>query len=232
MSFKKIVILIFICVVAFYLFYEKRGFFLQTLENIKFNLSSASLIEDQNLEKVKATLRVYNIHPSGEALALKKETKLLSKNDGVVYQTTENVIVPGIKNGEPGQANVEVIVYKKPEKELSTETTITIPGLSSTDYFQTTWAEVVKEETPKKEETPFLTETETLVSGIIYKDTIWELKNSPYIIYGNIFIPENVTLIIEPGVEVIIKGNYSFFIEGEIKMTGEKKSPATFFKNN
>ncbi|MDD3032655.1 MAG: hypothetical protein PHF88_01665 [Candidatus Pacebacteria bacterium] len=227
MSFKKLIILIFVCCLSLYLLYEERGFFTQTFKNINFNILSASLTEDYVLEEETKTIRIYNAHPSGEAIALKKDTKLLSKKDGVVYQTKETVVVPGIKNGEPGEVDVSVNVYKNTDEPLSTESVISIPGLSSTDYFKTTWAEIVDE--TKEEE---VKSSETLVSGIIEKDSIWEVKNSPYVIYGNIFIPKDVTLIIEPGVEIIITGDYSFLIEGEIKMTGERKTPVTFFRSN
>lgn len=231
MSFKKIIIPILICSAGFYLFQEK-DFLTQTIDDINFSITSASLAEDKEIEKVNAKIRIYNLYPSGEAIALKKDTKLLSKSDGVVYQTIESVIVPGIKSGKPGQVDVAVEVFKKADEVLDKEAVITIPGLSSTDYFQTTWAEVIDEEEIVEEEPEAFKETKTLVSGIIDKDTIWELKNSPYIIYGNIFIPKNVTLIIEPGVEIIINGDYSFLIEGEIKMTGERKTPVTLFKSN
>jgi len=45
----------------------------------------------------------------------------------------------------------------------------------------------------------------TEVQGIISSDTTWSLKNSPYIVTGNILVDENATLTIEPGVEVKVK---------------------------
>ena len=208
--------------------YKEQDFFIRILDNINFNILSASLIEDPAIEKEEKTIRIYNAHPSGEALALKEDTKLLSKSDGIVYETKETVIVPGIENGQPGQVDVLVDVYKKQDDSLNTESVITIPGLSTTDYFKTTWAEIVDSEELEEE----VETSETLVSGIIEKDSIWETKNSPYVIYGNVFIPKDVTLVIEPGVEIIINGDYSFLIEGEIKMTGERKTPVTFFRSN
>lgn len=210
MSFKKIIILIIICFGFFYFLNEEKG----SLFKMIFKDNNASLGE-----KVNKKIRLYNSHPSGEPLPLKKNTKLLSKSNGIIYKLIDPVIVPGIKDGNPGYIDVDVETTKK---ELDNEESIiTIPGLNSTDYFETTWGELINNKKLKEE----VQKTETLVSGIIERDTIWELKNSPYIVVGNIFIPESVILLIEPGVEIIVKGNYAFLIEGEIKMIGKKKSP-------
>lgn len=209
MSFKKIIILIIVCFGFFYFLNEEKG----SLFKMIFKDNNASLGE-----KVNKKIRLYNSHPSGEPLPLKKDTKLLSKSNGVIYKLIEPIIVPGIKDGNPGYIDVDVETTKK---ELDNEESIiTIPGLNSTDYFETTWGESINNKKLKEE----VQKTETLVSGIIERDTIWELKNSPYIVVGNIFIPESVILLIEPGVEIIVKGNYAFLIEGEIKMIGKKKS--------
>jgi hypothetical protein len=213
MSVKKNIIFIIICFGFFYFLNEEKG----SLFKIIYKDNNASLEE-----KVNKKIRLYNSHPSGEPLPLKKDTKLLSKSNGVIYKLIDPIIVPGIKDGNPGYIDVEVETTKKELKELDNEESIiTIPGLNSTDYFETTWGELTNNKKLKEE----IQKTETLVSGIIEKDTIWELKNSPYIVVGNIFIPESVILLIEPGVEIIVKGNYAFLIEGEIKMIGKKKSP-------
>lgn len=217
MSFKKFIILTIIIFAVFYFANEEKEFFSKIFDKIKFEDIAASL-EEKETEK---TIRIYNSYPSGEPLTLKEDTKLLSKTDGVVYQLEENVIVPGVSNGNPGEAEVKVIVIKKDDTKISEDSVITIPGLSSTDYFETTWGEVVEEEEEIVEEE----ETSTLVSGIIKKDTFWELKNSPYIVSGNIFIPEDVTLFIEAGVDVVFEGDFGFLIEGEIRMVGQKVNP-------
>jgi len=229
MSFKKIIILIIVCFTVFYFFNEEGDFFTKILDKINSKDNNASLTE-----KINKTIRIYNGHPSGEPLLLKKDTKLLSKTDGIVYKSLEVATIPGIKNGEPGYADVSVEAFKKKELEPDEDSILTIPGLNSTNYFETTWAELIgddKNEDLEKKETDPVQETKTYASGIIGKDTIWELKNSPYVINGNIFIPENVTLLIESGVEIIFNGDYSFLIEGEIKMIGKKKSPIKFFNN-
>lgn len=214
------------CFAAFYFFNGKEDLFAQILDKINLKNSEASLAT----EKVNKTIRIYNGHPSGDSLPLKKDTKLLSKSDGIVYKSLDAVIVPGIKDGRPGYVDVEVEATKKKSEKIDEESVITIPGLGSTDYFETTWVELINENEdrlPVNEEENILAK-KTLVSGVIEKDAIWEIKNSPYIITGNIFIPESVTLLIEPGVEVIFDGNYGFLIEGEIKMTGKKKNPIKF----
>ena len=163
-------------------------------------------------------------------MPLKKDTKLLSKTDGLVYKSLDAVVVPGVKDGKPGYADVRVEAVKKKDIKIDEESIITIPGLGSTDYFETTWVELINDKdnnfSSKEEES--ISVKKTFVNGIIEKDTIWEIEKSPYIITGNIFIPENVTLLVEPGVEIILDGDYGFLVEGEMKMIGEKKKPIKF----
>ena len=225
MSFKNKFILIIVCILFFYLFNEKKDLFAQILEKINLKNNEASL----TTEKIDKTIRIYNGHPSGESLPLKKDTKLLSKADGLVYKSLDAVVVPGIKNGKPGYVDVRVETIKKKDTKIDEESIITIPGLGSTDYFETTWVELINDKDDdfsSKEESSSV--KKTFINGIIEKDTIWEIEKSPYIITGNIFIPENVTLLVEPGVEVIFDGNYGFLIEGEMKMIGKKKKPIKF----
>mgnify|MGYP007049694292 CR=1 FL=1 len=122
MSFKKIIILIIVCFGFFYFLNEEKG----SLFKIIFKDNNASLEE-----KVNKKIRLYNSHPSGEPLPLKKDTKLLSKSNGIIYKLIDPVIVPGIKDGNPGYIDVDVETTKK---ELDNEESIiTIPGLNSTD---------------------------------------------------------------------------------------------------
>ncbi|MCK4694241.1 MAG: right-handed parallel beta-helix repeat-containing protein, partial [Candidatus Cloacimonetes bacterium] len=48
----------------------------------------------------------------------------------------------------------------------------------------------------------------------------WELVGSPFYIEGEITIPNEETLFIEPGVDVIFNGYYKFIINGIIEATG------------
>lgn len=59
----------------------------------------------------------------------------------------------------------------------------------------------------------------------------WTFNDSPYIIHGNITIPAGSTLTIEPGVEVVFKGNYRMTIKGVLLADGEENMPVTFTKN-
>jgi hypothetical protein len=47
----------------------------------------------------------------------------------------------------------------------------------------------------------------TQVGGTITTNTTWTVANSPYIITETIQIPEDVTLIIEPGVTVTVQSS-------------------------
>ncbi len=57
---------------------------------------------------------------------------------------------------------------------------------------------------------------------------IWEIEGSPYNIFGDIIIQEEDSLIVEPGVEVIFQGYYSFLIEGCLSAVGVESDLITF----
>ncbi|MFH1861778.1 MAG: right-handed parallel beta-helix repeat-containing protein [bacterium] len=57
---------------------------------------------------------------------------------------------------------------------------------------------------------------------------VWTLSNSPYLITGNVIVPENATLTIEPGVEVIFQGNYQFIVEGRLNAIGTESDSILF----
>lgn len=58
----------------------------------------------------------------------------------------------------------------------------------------------------------------TEVSGI--QTGRWGIENSPYIVSGNIEVPENSALIIEPGVVVKFSGYYSIQVRGTLQAVG------------
>jgi hypothetical protein len=75
----------------------------------------------------------------------------------------------------------------------------------------------------------------TEVGGILEENTIWVLENSPYIITALIQIPENVTLIIEPGVNVIsniISNDPVFYFSGKIFAEGTIEHEINFVGND
>jgi len=57
---------------------------------------------------------------------------------------------------------------------------------------------------------------------------IWTFPNSPYIIDGEINIPVDNTLIIEPGVQVLFSGHYKFYIFGRLLAEGTATDTITF----
>lgn len=60
----------------------------------------------------------------------------------------------------------------------------------------------------------------------------WTKKSSPYIIKGEITIPDGETLTIEPGVEVIFEGHFKFNVQGRILAIGTEKDTITFTAQN
>ncbi len=49
---------------------------------------------------------------------------------------------------------------------------------------------------------------------------IWNAAGSPYLIQGNITIPDHETLIVDPGVSVIFQGSYGWLVHGWLEAIG------------
>lgn len=65
-------------------------------------------------------------------------------------------------------------------------------------------------------------------SGPLAANTSWTVSNSPYVITGDISIPEGITLTIEPGVEVLFGGTFKLLVAGELVAIGNADAPITF----
>ena len=70
----------------------------------------------------------------------------------------------------------------------------------------------------------------TYVEGPITQDTIWTRVDSPYVVSNDITVYQNVTLTIEPGVEVKFGETFSLSILGKLHANGTGK-PITFTSN-
>lgn len=75
------------------------------------------------------------------------------------------------------------------------------------------------------------TQAQTNVSGTIGSNTTWTLANSPYLITGNVGVPDGVTLTIEPGVQVEYQGDYELLVVGSIRAQGNQAAYITFKGN-
>jgi parallel beta-helix repeat protein len=73
-----------------------------------------------------------------------------------------------------------------------------------------------------------LFERHTEISNIIGIDTILDKNKSPYLIRGDITIPANVTLTVEPGVILEFSGNNKVNIEGTFRAEGTESDPIIF----
>jgi len=56
----------------------------------------------------------------------------------------------------------------------------------------------------------------------------WTVEGSPYLVNGEITIPNDSTLIIEPGVDVIFTGHYKFNVQGRILTMGTQQDTINF----
>ncbi|MCX7919632.1 MAG: right-handed parallel beta-helix repeat-containing protein [bacterium] len=66
-----------------------------------------------------------------------------------------------------------------------------------------------------------------IVTGIT-SDTVWGRAQSPYFLRGDILIPAQTTLTIEPGVVVMFSGNNKLKIEGTLIANGAASAPIIF----
>ena len=56
-------------------------------------------------------------------------------------------------------------------------------------------------------------DAQTIVPGG-YVSGIWTALGSPYLVQGNLTIPVDSSLIIEPSVQVTFQGNYTLLVNG------------------
>ncbi|MDY6915349.1 MAG: right-handed parallel beta-helix repeat-containing protein, partial [Candidatus Cloacimonadota bacterium] len=56
----------------------------------------------------------------------------------------------------------------------------------------------------------------------------WEVVNNPYEVVGDIIVPEDETLIIEPGVQVVVNGNFRITALGNIIAEGSQEENISF----
>src|SRR3990172_9898401 len=78
--------------------------------------------------------------------------------------------------------------------------------------------------------TPFAF-AQTNISGGDVSGT-WIKANSPYNVNGEITIPNDSTLTIEPGVEVVFTGHYKFNVQGRLLAIGTKTDTIVFTIND
>lgn len=71
----------------------------------------------------------------------------------------------------------------------------------------------------------------TYVEGLVERDAVWTLTDSPFVLTNNIIISPNATLTIEPGVEVRFGGRFSIIAEGDLRVIGTDSKNVLFTSN-
>jgi|GEM_PF-2387271 len=66
----------------------------------------------------------------------------------------------------------------------------------------------------------------TVPGGIV--SGAWTLAGSPYEVEGTITVPDDSTLTIEPGVQVVFSGNYQFIVHGRLTAVGTESDSILF----
>lgn len=72
---------------------------------------------------------------------------------------------------------------------------------------------------------------QTIIPGGTVSGT-WQTSGSPYLVQGTIMIPNDSTLLIEPGTTVNFQGHYKILVMGRILALGTVESPITFTASN
>ena len=73
---------------------------------------------------------------------------------------------------------------------------------------------------------------QTVVPAGTLSTQTWEKVNSPYFIQGNLFVPQDSSLTIEAGVEVIFEGFYALEVKGQLNANGTLADSIRFTSND
>ncbi len=112
---------------------------------IEWDISKTELVEPTGVktvkEKASGIITVYNDYTS-RPQRLIKNTRFETE-DGYVYRVRESIVVPGRKNGKPGELDVRVYA-DEPGSEYNRDTgNLTLPGLKSLpDMYATIYAKI------------------------------------------------------------------------------------------
>jgi len=71
----------------------------------------------------------------------------------------------------------------------------------------------------------------TYVSGSIAHTLAWTAANSPYVVTGNVVIPADKTVTIEPGAQVRFDGLYNLQVGGDLQAVGTPDQMIVFTSN-
>jgi hypothetical protein len=66
------------------------------------------------------------------------------------------------------------------------------------------------------------------VSGPYWTNTTWTVEESPYVLVGDVQIPEGIVLTIQPGVEVVYTGATKLYVKGTVVANGTSEQMITF----
>jgi parallel beta-helix repeat protein len=77
----------------------------------------------------------------------------------------------------------------------------------------------------------FFAASATYIEGPITQDTVWTLTDSPFVVSKNVTVSPNITLTIEPGVEVRFGGDFWLIVNGRLLASGTKDNMITFTSN-
>ena len=77
-------------------------------------------------------------------------------------------------------------------------------------------------------DTPGAPLASTSISGSLTGNTTWTLAGSPYLVTGDVTVPNGVTLTIDPGVQVIFNQYTALWVDGQLNASGTAGAPVVF----
>src|SRR6478736_1761825 len=77
----------------------------------------------------------------------------------------------------------------------------------------------------------FVAFSQTVIPGGTVSGT-WTVSGSPYLVQGNLLIPNGMSLTINPGVSVSFQGNYKLLVSGRLVAAGTAADSIRFTAAN
>jgi uncharacterized repeat protein (TIGR02543 family) len=73
----------------------------------------------------------------------------------------------------------------------------------------------------------FTVSGETVIGGLLNKDTTLSVTSSPYALSGDLIVPPGMTLTIQPGVTINVPANVNIRVQGVLNIAGTAEQPVT-----
>ncbi|MBP1669994.1 MAG: exported protein of unknown function, partial [Bacteroidetes bacterium] len=158
-------------------------------------------------------------------------TATSSINSDDESQYFEYTVDPAVFIAGTNVIAVEIHQYEATSSDISfdLELSIVVPDLSS--YLSTNSTYTATLNGPLVLTAVFEATGECIIPDTLSENTTLHESCSPYVVQGDVYIPENVTLTIEPGVEIRMAPGSNMLINGNINASGTSGKRILFKMN-